>query len=152
MTDSTTSFQKARIRKLDVLRAALRSGGEVPRSDSGRAAARGWSEGCGKTLIRAFCIEYAPLRRTVRLQVLNGRSHHPASAGSCEKIRPVGAPGLQQPRNPLHVIGGGVPSRRVLHKFRIFSQLPEEGSNNVQSRRESSAQESGTSGFPLSQE
>ena len=44
--------------------------------------------------------------------------------GSCEKIRPVGAPGLQQRRNPLLITGGGVPSRRVLHKFRIFSQLP----------------------------
>src|SRR4030095_25532 len=47
----------------------------------------------------------------------------PLDEGSCEKIRPVGAPGLHQRCNPLQVIGGGVPSRRVLHKFRIFSQL-----------------------------
>src|SRR5262245_51596963 len=46
----------------------------------------------------------------------------PRPNGSCEKIRPVGHRASNSARNSLRIIGGGVPSRRVCHKFRIFSR------------------------------
>ncbi len=85
---------------LDVFLAPLlRSGGDVPRSDSGRAAAQGWSEGCTEN--RHSSVSYrrrAFAARNVRLEVS-------ARAGRTTPALAPGPPSLCQ-RPPLLSRGG----------------------------------------------
>src|SRR5262245_37685898 len=53
---------------------------------------------------------------------VDGCRESPPRRGAVKKFARRGHRASNSARNSLRIIGGGVPSRRVSHKFRIFSQ------------------------------